>query len=263
MKKPNILIIGEEDFVMDLQSKFWESEYEIFGAKSYRIALQRIKEIEFKIVIIQDNYSEINTFDFCKQLKSFTRHNYHILVVLELKNSDLIDEYIKFGADDFISVKIDINEIKLRIKSHLKMINAIKKTIESNKRKAVAHAIKDQMRLLKISDEKHEEMSAGQYLKNVFSQIECGVFILDIKSRIVMQNKQSINFFGKKTGLEVEKFLNSKEFNLITEKFNLDRLSETNITLDYGVRTYNFTIFPLREQTKNIDKILFIEDVSE
>ena len=263
MNKSHILVIGNEDYVMDLQSKFWESTFEVSGVKSYSIALARIKEIEFKIVIIQDEFSAIDTFELCKQLKSFTRHHYHVLIALELENKELISAYMKSGADDFIQASINLDEIVLRLKVHINLLEIELKTIELNKKKAIEHAIKEQMKLLILKDDETEEVTAGDYLKQVFNQAEYGILVLDQKNRIVIQNSASKHCFGKITGKDAEQFLNSNNFTKITEHFDLERLNETNITLDYGVRTYNFTKFPLAKKTKNINIILFIEDVSE
>ena len=265
--KNKILIIGEENFVMDLQSKFWKTDFDVSGAKASRIALERVKEFEFEIIIIQDEYSEIDSFELCHQLKSFSRHHYHIFIALNIDNETLINQYIKSGADDFISKDFQLKELFLRLKTHLQMISRQQIIIESNKKKAIQYAIlaqKKNQKMVNLKESAHDEITAGDFLKNVFHQLTFGIFILDEVNRIVIENSKANQFFGKVSGKNAHDFFNSSDFQHFEKKFNIDNLSNTeNFKIKYGVRIYGIREIPILKVSKNISRILLIEDLSE
>lgn len=82
--------------------------------------LDYLEKYEPDLIILSDSLPG-NVSDLCERLRVLTYNMRPIIIVLS-KSSDVNDriEFLKRGADDFISEPVNIDEFKMKIKAHLR-----------------------------------------------------------------------------------------------------------------------------------------------
>ncbi len=99
--------------------------------------LEYLENYEPDLIIISDSLDE-NIPALCERLRVLT-YNMRPVIIVMSKSSDVNDriEFLKCGADDFISEPVNTEEFKMRIKAHLRRdieLNLDTKTLLPDKR---------------------------------------------------------------------------------------------------------------------------------
>lgn len=122
MDKKKILIIDDDLQITKILRDYFNYEnFEVFVAHDGQKGLEKIKNLEIDIIILDLMLPKRNGLDICRQLKP---HNKIPIIILSAKNreNDRI-KGLELGADDYVTKPFSPKELVLRVKNVLKRIN--------------------------------------------------------------------------------------------------------------------------------------------
>lgn len=122
MDKKKILIIDDDLQITKILRDYFNYEnFEVFVAHDGQTGLEKIKNLEVDIIILDLMLPKKNGLDICRQLKP---HNQIPIIILSAKNreNDRI-KGLELGADDYLTKPFSPKELVLRVKNVLKRIN--------------------------------------------------------------------------------------------------------------------------------------------
>ncbi len=128
--KPNILIVDDDATIRLLMRDFLSDEhYLIEEAINGSDALERIKQHQPDLVLLDVNMPGINGFEVCDEIrKLYGDTDISIVMVTGLDDSVSIEKAFGLGATDFISKPINWDTFPYRIQYLIKARNAIIET---------------------------------------------------------------------------------------------------------------------------------------
>ncbi len=122
MKKNKILIVDDDKSSQDLMATILQKNYEIKVANNGKIALEILDIYTIDLILLDINMPVMDGYEFAKVLKKTKKLKHIPFIFLTTKNSeDSIVEGFNLGAKDFISKPVKKEELKLRIKTQLKI----------------------------------------------------------------------------------------------------------------------------------------------
>lgn len=122
MNKKKILIIDDDLQITKILRDYFNYEnFEVVVAHDGQKGLEKIKNLEIDIIILDLMLPKKNGLDICRQLKP---HNKIPIIILSAKNreNDRI-KGLELGADDYVTKPFSPKELVLRVKNVLKRIN--------------------------------------------------------------------------------------------------------------------------------------------
>ncbi|RNI12390.1 response regulator [Methanohalophilus sp. RSK] len=145
---PNILIVDDETQNLDLMEAYLSHLYELTLAESGEECLQKVKEKDIDLILLDIMMPGMSGYDVAETLKeSETTRHIPIIMVTALSEKEDHIKGIEVGADDFLTKPVNRVELLTRIKSllrikslhdelvaekeHLKMQNRIRKVLTS------------------------------------------------------------------------------------------------------------------------------------
>ena len=128
--KPNILIVDDDATIRLLMRDFLTDEqYSIEEAENGNDALERIKQQQPDLVLLDVNMPGIKGFEVCHKIrKLYGDTDISIVMVTGLDDSESIEKAYGLGATDFISKPINWDTFPYRIQYLIKARNAIIET---------------------------------------------------------------------------------------------------------------------------------------
>ena len=128
--KPNILIVDDDATIRLLMRDFLtEEQYSIEEAENGNDALERIKQQQPDLVLLDVNMPGIKGFEVCHKIrKRYGDTAISIVMVTGLDDSESIEKAYGLGATDFISKPINWDTFPYRIQYLIKARNAIIET---------------------------------------------------------------------------------------------------------------------------------------
>ncbi len=168
-------------------------------AKTISDGFEYLEKYESDLIIISDSLGG-NISELCERLRVLTYKTRPIIIVLS-KSSDITDkvQYLKNGADDFISEPVNIEEFKMRIKAHLRRdieLSLDTKTLLPDKRlilRALKRIINDKLEraLLLVSVENYfiyksiySELAADKLIQSFVTIIKSALTENDYLGRL-------------------------------------------------------------------------------
>lgn len=149
MNKKKILIIDDDLQITKILRDYFNYEnFEVFVAHDGQKGLEKIKNLEVDIIILDLMLPKKNGLDICRQLKP---HNKIPIIILSAKNreNDRI-KGLELGADDYVTKPFSPKELVLRVKNVLKRINNDQ---DQNKLSFPDLIINKEQRLVKVKKE--------------------------------------------------------------------------------------------------------------
>ena len=121
--KPKILIVDDMPENVELIEAYLSLEsYDVITASSGKEALQKLKEEKLDMILLDVMMPEISGYEVCKIVKNNPETQF-VPVLMLTALSELEDRIkgIEAGADDFLTKPINRLELKIRVKSMLKV----------------------------------------------------------------------------------------------------------------------------------------------
>lgn len=118
----NILVVDDEKLIVKgLAFSLEQDRNTVDCAFDGRQALQKIKENDYDIVLLDLMLPEMNGYEVCEQVRAFSRVP---IIMLTAKSED--DDKImglEYGADDYITKPFNVMELKARIKAVMRRVS--------------------------------------------------------------------------------------------------------------------------------------------
>ena len=157
----NILMVDDDSNNIQLGINILKqtSNYNIIFATSGETALQRVKEYDFDLILLDIIMEPIDGYEVCKELKKDIKTQDIPVIFLTAKNDeDSILKGFKLGAVDYITKPFFANELQARVKTHLEL-----KSLKDGLLKELA--LKE-----KIMLQQNKMATMGEMLENIAHQ---------------------------------------------------------------------------------------------
>ena len=124
MNKNNILIIDDDIHNIQLAINILKqnASYNIIFTTSGKEALQRVKEYDFDLILLDIIMEPMDGFEVCKELKNNKSTDDIPIIFLSAKDDEKsIAKGFKLGAVDYITKPFFSNELVARVNTHVKL----------------------------------------------------------------------------------------------------------------------------------------------
>ncbi len=131
MAKKVLVVDDEKLIVKGIRFSLEQDGMEVDCAYDGEEALQKAKEKEYDIILLDVMLPKLTGFEVCQQIRDFSNVP---VVMLTAKGEDM-DKILglEYGADDYITKPFNILEVKARIKAIMRRTNRKEKTQEEEK----------------------------------------------------------------------------------------------------------------------------------
>ncbi len=130
-ERAKILIVDDEPFNVDyLEQELEDLGYEIISATSGQEALSQVAEKKPDLVLLDIMMPGMDGFEVCRTLKG--DEDTRLIPIIFMTALGAVEDRIKgieAGADDFLTRPVDERELRARIKTALKLKQAIERKI--------------------------------------------------------------------------------------------------------------------------------------
>ena len=116
-----MLLVDDEAKVLDFMSSFLKNEgFDIVTAQSGLEALDKVKEVNPALVVLDWMMPHMNGLDVCREIRRISKAG----IVMVTAKSDEMDKIVglEVGADDYITKPFSLRELLARIRSVLRRI---------------------------------------------------------------------------------------------------------------------------------------------
>ena len=122
-KVPKILIVDDEERnIRLLKAMLLSEEYQLTGVLSGKEALKSLDEINPDLILLDVMMPEIDGFEVCSLIKQDEKTRaIPVIIVTALDEKEHRIKAMEAGADDFISKPVDRTELRIRVKSLLRI----------------------------------------------------------------------------------------------------------------------------------------------
>ena len=128
-----VLVVDDEKLIVKgIRFSLEQDGMEVDCAYDGEEALQKAKENEYDIILLDVMLPKLTGFEVCQQIREFSNVP---VVMLTAKGEDM-DKILglEYGADDYITKPFNILEVKARLKAIMRRTNRKEKTEEGMKR---------------------------------------------------------------------------------------------------------------------------------
>ncbi|MDE7013758.1 MAG: response regulator transcription factor [Kineothrix sp.] len=126
-----VLVVDDEKLIVKgIRFSLEQDGMEVDCAYDGEEALQKAKENEYDIILLDVMLPKLTGFEVCQQIREFSNVP---VVMLTAKGEDM-DKILglEYGADDYITKPFNILEVKARLKAIMRRTNRKEKTEEGN-----------------------------------------------------------------------------------------------------------------------------------
>ena len=116
---PRILLVDDEQSVQKLLTYPLRKEgYDVVPALTGREALERFREGDFDLVVLDVMLPQMDGFDVCRELRSRSS----VPIIMLTAKTDEFDKVLglELGADDYITKPFSVREFRSRVKAVLR-----------------------------------------------------------------------------------------------------------------------------------------------
>jgi DNA-binding response OmpR family regulator len=116
---PRILLVDDEHSVQKLLAYPLRKEgYEVVSALDGREALDRLRDDEFDLVVLDVMLPKVDGFDVCRQIRASSA----VPIIMLTAKAEEIDKVLglELGADDYITKPFSVREFRSRVKAVLR-----------------------------------------------------------------------------------------------------------------------------------------------
>ena len=116
---PRILLVDDEQSVQKLLAYPLRKEgYEVVPALDGREALERLRDHDFDLVVLDVMLPRVDGFDVCRQIRARST----VPIIMLTAKTEEIDKVLglELGADDYITKPFSVREFRSRVKAVLR-----------------------------------------------------------------------------------------------------------------------------------------------
>jgi DNA-binding response OmpR family regulator len=116
---PRILLVDDEHSVQKLLTYPLRKEgYDVVSALDGREALNRLREDDFDLVVLDVMLPKVDGFDVCRQIRARST----VPIIMLTAKAEEIDKVLglELGADDYITKPFSVREFRSRVKAVLR-----------------------------------------------------------------------------------------------------------------------------------------------
>lgn len=143
--KGDIKIMVIDDNLKNLQITgkiLLDEGYQVSLAENGETALNMLNQDQYELILLDVMMPGIDGFEVCRQLKSNTTlKNIPVIFLTAKNNSEDVVEGFRVGGVDYINKPFQMEELLMRVKTHLELALNRKKIIELNKTRDKLYSI--------------------------------------------------------------------------------------------------------------------------
>jgi len=120
-----VLIVDDDEIARDLLSEaLTGAGYEVSVARNGREALEILRTGVFRLVISDWEMPEMNGLELCRRIRERHFSSYvYLILVTSRDGTDNVVEGLNAGADDFISKPFHPAELRVRVRSGMRLLS--------------------------------------------------------------------------------------------------------------------------------------------
>ncbi len=135
MKKPRILVVDDEKLNVELLEGILSENYEVVSAYNGKEALLEVEKNPPDLILLDIMMPGMTGYEVCKELKGNEKTlHIPILMVTGLTEKTEKIKGLEAGADDFLNKPVDVTELRVRVKSLLRIKYYYDSLLEEQKR---------------------------------------------------------------------------------------------------------------------------------
>ena len=131
-----VLIVDDEKLIVKgLKFSLEQDGMEVDVAYDGREALDKIKNHQYDVVLLDVMLPELNGFEVCQQVRDFS----DVPIIMVTAKGDDMDKILglEYGADDYITKPFNILEVKARIKAIMRRTNKSRQQVKEDTSKII------------------------------------------------------------------------------------------------------------------------------
>jgi DNA-binding response OmpR family regulator len=135
MKKPRILVVDDEKLNVELLEGILSEKYEVVSAYSGKEALLEVEKNPPDLILLDIMMPGMTGYEVCKELKN-NKKTLHIPILMVTGLTEKTEKIkgLEAGADDFLNKPVDVTELRVRVKSLLRIKYYYDSLLEEQKR---------------------------------------------------------------------------------------------------------------------------------
>jgi len=135
MKKPRILVVDDEKLNVELLEGILSEKYEVVSAYSGKEALLEVEKNPPDLILLDIMMPGMTVYEVCKELKG-NKKTLHIPILMVTGLTEKTEKIkgLEAGADDFLNKPVDVTELRVRVKSLLRIKYYYDSLLEEQKR---------------------------------------------------------------------------------------------------------------------------------
>ncbi len=244
--KPRILVVDDEPMNVELLQAYLVADYEVISAYNGQEALDIADREVPDIILLDVMMPDINGYQVCEQIKNSERTRFiPVVLVTALSGREDRLKGIDSRADDFLTKPVDRLELKMRVKSLLRI-----KDLHDD-------LIKERDQAQNYLDVAAVMMLALDKEKNIKLINKRGLDILGFKEHEIIGKNLFENFIPASSRSEMEDHFHSllKTFDKSADL--IDYFECPILTKQNGQRVVSWYSKPLIDKKGNVEGLLF------
>jgi DNA-binding response OmpR family regulator len=135
MRKPRVLVVDDDEMNVRLLEAILSDKYEVTTAYNGKEALLEVEKKPPDLILLDIMMPGMSGYEVCKKLKGNNK-TLHIPIVMVTALTEKTEKIkgIEAGANDFLNKPVDVNELRVRVKSLLKLKYYHDSLLEEQKR---------------------------------------------------------------------------------------------------------------------------------
>ena len=199
--KYKILVVDDEEINLQIVQANLNSDYDVHATVNIQEALKLIEEHTYDAFIFDINMDEMDGLELCKIVKNYKKYIYTpVIFVTIIDEVEKIEKGFEYGAYDYITKPVNLQELKIRLYAHIKIS---KNQIELNQKQLI---LNEQIEIL--TNELYEANKKSLSSEEVFQNRESNFKHNDEKIR---KNFENTGLFSEKILIMQDKLKKQKE----------------------------------------------------